>query len=315
MRYFFVVGCPRSGTTMLRMALTRHSQIVIPPETEYFTSFLGHTLYGQRAHLRHLSKKFDLELPLPRRPIRCGPEAVAFYQDLADAYVRRVKREGVSHFGDKSPTHMLRLPRIRALFPDAPIILIYRDGRDVALSCSRTPWSPPDLYVNFAIWLRYYRWQVWARQHLGGPLLFVKYESLVSDPERQLREVAQFLGLSYEPGMAEGRGNREGVPDRVRPWGRKTSEPIDASRREAWRRELTPEQLRHLERWGRTPLLDLGYELLADGRHPLPWWFWPRLIWKHGVWRAHCAWHLLGKELFGAPTFPHRQAEVVDSVS
>ncbi len=43
MNKFFIVGCPRSGTTMVQQALNRHPQVVIPPETKYFFSFYGHS--------------------------------------------------------------------------------------------------------------------------------------------------------------------------------------------------------------------------------------------------------------------------------
>src|SRR5215831_4421176 len=52
---FFIVGCPRSGTTMVQQALNRHSQIVIPPETKFFFSFYGHSLAQQARHVRRLN--------------------------------------------------------------------------------------------------------------------------------------------------------------------------------------------------------------------------------------------------------------------
>ena len=55
MKKLFIVGCPRSGTTLLQQALNRHSQIVIPPETKYFFSFLGHTRRCQHRHIDRLN--------------------------------------------------------------------------------------------------------------------------------------------------------------------------------------------------------------------------------------------------------------------
>ena len=51
------------------------------------------------------------------------------------------------------------MPRVRRLFPDAKILVLYRDGRDVAQSLTRVPWMSANLYVNFVVWL-YYQWVV-----------------------------------------------------------------------------------------------------------------------------------------------------------
>src|SRR5437016_6151356 len=146
---FFIVGCPRSGTTMVQQALNRHSQIVIPPETKYFFSFFGHSRGQQRRHVRRLNEDLRINLPTPARRIRSLDEGRDFYEIMARQYVERLQKKSVASFGEKTPEHTGHLLRIRQMFPRAKIIVLSRDGRDVALSLTKVPWMSSNLYVNF----------------------------------------------------------------------------------------------------------------------------------------------------------------------
>src|SRR5262245_22753054 len=176
MKKFFILGCPRSGTTMLQQALNRHSRIVIPPETRYFSSFLGHSRRHQLRHLERLNRDLEIRLPAPPRRIRTNEEARAFFELMASQYLERLGRLDASCFGEKSPAHTGQLWRIKQVFPDAKILFLYRDGRDVSLSLTKVPWMHKDLYVNFLIWLYYSRILRQAQRDPGLDLLVVKYE-------------------------------------------------------------------------------------------------------------------------------------------
>ncbi len=283
---FFIVGCPRSGTTLVQQALNRHPQIVIPTETKFFFFLLGRSLWRQAKQVRRINDDLRVNLPIPIRRISTVVAARQLYELMAESYLTRLGRCGVSHFGEKSPEHLRRLADIHRVFPQGRIILLYRDGRDVALSLSRVPWMHPDLYVNFAIWLWYHRWQLQAVQRSWSNLLCVRYEDLVTEPERTFRTILNFLDLPYIPEVAAGSGNKEGVLEWEYPWKSQSFERISSARVGVWRRELSIEQIRILERWGGHALRSLGYELATDGASPLPLLFLPRLCWRVGLWRT-----------------------------
>ena len=286
MEYFFIVGAPRSGTTLLQQALNRHSRVAIPPETAFFT-FMGLSARNQRRHLIRLTGDLGVPLHLPKGGVRTIESARRLYSELAGLYVNRLGRGAeVTHFGEKSPEHQRRLGRIGRVFPGSKVVLIYRDGRDVALSLTKLPWMSEDLYVNFALWLHYYRRQKRAETAGGLPLQLhcVKYERLVADPERELRPVLSFLELPYEPAVAEGSNNREGVPAWEHAWKGRSLEKITAGRAGVWRNELSADQVSLLERWGRKELQALGYELATDGKRRLPWLFFPTVYTKSFLW-------------------------------
>jgi hypothetical protein len=262
---FFIVGCPRSGTTMVQQALNRHSQVAIPPETKYFFSFFGHPRRQQARHVGRLNADLGIRLPTPARRVRSAEDGRDYYELMARLYVRRLKKKGVTAFGEKTPEHTGQLPRVRRLFPDAKILVLYRDGRDVAQSLTQVPWMSADLNVNFIVWL-YYQWVVRRERQCAGPNVhFARYEDVVADPEKQLTAILNFLGLPYEPAVVEGYGNREGVPERELAWKGRALGRISRERVGVFRRELTADQIAVLERLGRTALSELGYPLVTDG--------------------------------------------------
>lgn len=297
---FFIVGCGRSGTTMLQQALNRHSRVVIPPETGFFLDLVGHTLRGQRNHMRQIAADLKIDAPPIDRRASSQTQIRELFEEIAARYIASLRKTGaiknqLTHFGEKSPRHLLCLPRILAAYPNASIILIYRDGRDVAPSLARVPWGPSDLYVNFGIWLRFVRAQLHARELTGMNLCEVKYESLVADPKLELERICTFLGLPCEDALAEGSGNREGVPEWEDGWKARALQPINQSRAQLWRTQLTETQLARMEAWGRRELELLGYELSQDPPR-LPLWFLPRVWIKQNAWRIGRALKVAKKE-------------------
>lgn len=289
MRKFFLVGCPRSGTTAIQQALNRHPGIVIPPETEFFSLIMGYlrfTGWGQRRHLRHIAADLHIDVPMPPHRLRRPEDARAVFDDLAERYVQRLGRHNVACFGDKTPHHLPHLPRILAAYPDARIILAYRDGRDVALSLSKVPWGPPSVYAAFSIWLKMCRWHRWALAQKNLNLLCIRYEDLVGNPEKELRRVTDFLGVDYVPQIAEGEGNREGVPEWEYAWKAKAFEKLDAYRVAVWKKEMSMAQIRDLERWGGWALSMLGYELATDGQGRTPFLVGAQAYGRIFTWRA-----------------------------
>jgi hypothetical protein len=278
---------------------------VIPAETRFFIDLAGHLKRGQQRALLQIEQDLGIQLPPLTRRVRSPAEVIALYEEIAGRYVTRMQRDGVRYFGDKSPGHLLVLPRVLRHYPDARIIIVYRDGRDVASSLTRMPWAPPSLYVNFAVWLRHHRWQMWARDHLTTNLHEVRYEDFVSDPDTACRAVCDFLDLRFEPAMVEGSGNREGIPDWEREWKERATEPIGRDRVELWRTELDPREVERLERWGRNALTSLGYEV-STAKGPPPLWFHLKLLCEHTLWRVRCGIALAARELLPVhPDEPH----------
>lgn len=299
MRYFFILGCHRSGTTLLQQALNRHSRIGIPPETKYFSWFLGHSHACQVGRLARLNRDLQISLPAPNGSIRGKRLAREFYAQMAGAYVDRLGKPGVDYFGEKTPAHSGYVPRIRDTFPEARLLWLYRDGRDVALSMRKLPWMSRHIGVNLLIWLFYYRQQRRLAQDRSAPVLFIKYEDLVTRPVEELARVTDFLELPFEPQVALGSGNREGVLDWEYPWKGRAFEPITTACIGVWRRELLPAEIELLEAIGGYALRELGYPLVTP--EPTGWRIWlpPRLLLEVLRFFRLARWDEAANQLFG----------------
>lgn len=261
MKKLFIVGCPRSGTTLLQQALNRHSAVVIPPETKLFNYFFGRSRRCQRIHLKRLNEDLGIDLSVPARKIRTVDEARKFYEQMAAAYVDRLGRTEVAYLGDKTPEQTGHLAHIDRLFPDAKYIFMVRDGRDVALSLTRVPWINCDVYTGFLIWLHF--WRIFKQTQATGSfdIHYLRYEDLVSDPEDELIQVLTFLGLPHEPAVWTGSGNKEGIPKREYEWKAGALEKITDCYAGRWKRELSETELGRLNYLGRKALPDLGYDV------------------------------------------------------
>jgi hypothetical protein len=283
---------------MLQQALNRHPQIVIPPETKYFFSFMGHTRTCQFHHLRRLREDLGIELPVPVQAISSPADARSYYALLADRYIRRVGKPDVAYFGEKTPEHTGVVPRIRSVISNAKFLLIYRDGRDVALSLTKVPWMHDDIYVNFAVWLYYVHHQIRLEQTRNLDLLCVKYENLVTDPIREFKTIMNFLELRYLPNIVDGYGNREGVPERELGWKARALEKITSQRIGLWRTELPVKEIGVLERLGGSTLRSLGYDLMLKPQ-PIPLTFFPRFAAKALSMFTKLPFHLVANQFLG----------------
>ena len=285
-----------------------------PAGDQILFSFFGHPRKGQARHVRRLNADLNIRLPEPARRIRSAVEGRAFYEMMARQYVRRLGKKGVTLFGEKTPEHTGLLPGVRRLFPDAKILVLYRDGRDVAQSLTQVPWMSSHLYVNFVVWL-YYQWVVRKERQGNDPNVhFARYEDVVADPEKQLSAVLNFLGLPFERAVVEGYGNREGVPERELAWKGRALGRISRDRVGTFRRELSHDQIAVLERLGRHALPELGYELLTGGERRLSPTFFMSLAYHLSRLAYRLPWRSAVREVFcrllpGAPAEPETLSE------
>jgi Sulfotransferase family len=297
MEKFFIVGCPRSGTTMVQQALNRHSQIVVPPETKFFFSFFGHPRKRQARHVERINADLGIQLPQPTKQIASLSDGRAYYEEMARQYVDRNAAKDVVHFGEKTPEHTGLLPSIRRLYPEAKILVLVRDGRDVASSMTRMPWMSPNLYVNFIVWL-YYN-SIIEQERLSGcrNMYVAQYEDIAANPQEEFKAILRFLGAGYEPAVAAGCGNREGVPQREMAWKSRALQPITKERIGVFRKELTGDQIEILERLGKEALSSLGYPLLTDGERSLSPAFYMHLAYHLARFVGRLPWNSVAKEL------------------
>jgi hypothetical protein len=264
-----VLGVGRSGTTLLRVMLDRNTTLAIPYES-FFVLPLARR-HGDRprldAFLDDLDRFYQLyEWGISREDVRPRlREGMTTGEAIAAVFEVYAEREGKARWGDKTPLYMQHLPLIERLFPDAVWVHLVRDGRDAALSFLSLPegfsgktWAQPRTAAQFAA-----RWrtEILAARRLGGPYLELRYEDLVSDPERELRRVCEHASLPWEPGMLDHTGVAEVAK---MPEHRNIAKPPTAGLRD-WRNEMSREDALAFEGVAGDVLRSAGYELLQPG--------------------------------------------------
>ena len=194
--HVFLLGFPRSGTTMLGQALANLPDAVTLDEHETLSD-------GMRDFLATLGEK--------RRLAAIGPEDADRHRE---AYWGRVRAAGVEPSGrvfiDKLPMNTIALPLISKLFPDAKILYLRRDPRDVVFSAFRRRFAIDATTVELLTLehaARFYdavmRLTETYREVLDLTLRDQSYEALVADFASETRAICAFAGLGWSPSMAQ----------------------------------------------------------------------------------------------------------------
>jgi tetratricopeptide (TPR) repeat protein len=200
-----IFGLPRSGTTLVEMILSSHSQV----------QALGETTGLQRAvALASQTPRADpLSPPIMAAAAKADPEAMAQAYLHYTAYLR----DGSPVFTEKLPHNYLYLGHFNRAFPAAPMVHVRRSPMDSLFGTYRLlfgggayPWSYrlKDLADNY----RLYRQLTdhW-RQILGPGLVEITLEALIDDPEPQIRALLSGCGLAFEPACLTPERSERGV--------------------------------------------------------------------------------------------------------
>jgi len=241
--HVFLLGFPRSGTTLLEAVLEGHPRVVSADELELLTEAV-YRFMGDRPDLDALARADETELRALRR-----------------AYWERVRQAEIEVAGkvfvDKYPLNTLKLPLIARLFPNAKILFACRDPREVVLACFRRRFKMNAAMYELltlpgaaALYDAVMAFAEAMRPKFGARWYGVRYESLIADFDRQTRAICEFLGLEWVEGMDDVAG-RARARERSTPSTAQLARGLDRSRAEHWRHYAGPLQpvLPTLNRW------------------------------------------------------------------
>ena len=225
----FLVGFPRSGTTLLDQILSGHPGIAVLEERDTLQDLLQAAVLDDSAMARFLSLD----------AAGLDPYRRAYWERVAQFMPDR-PRDAV--FVDKMPLNSMHMPLIHRLFPEARFIFALRDPRDVVLSCFMQSFDLNEAmrhFLSLEETVRYYAAVMSvgaeAMQRLGGQVHRIRYEDVVADTEGQARGLLEFLGLAWDPRVMDfqdtARGKRINTPSYSQ-----VVEPIYTRAKERWRR-------------------------------------------------------------------------------
>lgn len=281
-----IVGCPRSGTSLLAVMLDSHPELAVPPETaflKYVPALRGDAASMARrfidlvtADRTPLSNWSDFGLGHDAFEARIRSLAPFTPAEAARAfYAMYAESQGKRRAGEKTPDNIFVMRELAELLPEVHYLHVIRDPRDTVLSWRKTWFAPSqDWGALGAAWQQHVA--VGRKQGAGvAHYLELRYEDLVLSPASELARVCAFLGLAYSPRMCEfeaqgaariarlkGRTHVNGRvvtrEDRTRIHANLARPPL-RDRIGAWKREMSAVERAAVERAANPLLAALGY--------------------------------------------------------
>jgi hypothetical protein len=283
----FIVGVGRSGTTMLRLMLDAHPDLAIPPETHFVPDLIDAIEAGASPEqavetMTAVRQWGDLRTDPADVLVRWrqldefapGPALRAFYEIYAE-------RQGKPRYGEKTPAYVRSMVKIEGALPEARFIHVIRDGRDVALSRWKRTLGDKDPAPAGQVAETWQRRIRRAQRHgrKVAHYLELRYEDLVTDTEPNLRRIAGFLELPWDPVMlsyhehaaermaemardlpaSDGKPTRPGA-ERMQAHAM-TQKPPDPSAMYRWKERMSPADVAAFDAAAGELLAELGYEV------------------------------------------------------
>lgn len=265
MQPVFIVGCQRSGTTMLGSLLGGEVHSIAIPEAQFVADLapargdeavdLGGVIDAIEQHYRYKIWNFDLG---GKRPQGSGPYAEAI-RWLVRQYGAAEGKPDPRRWIDHQPGHVREIMELRAHFPALKAVHVVRDGRAIAASVMPLNWGPNAIQSAANYWTQRVAMGMALREYLGAEnFMQVRYEDLVADPDAELAKICGFLGMEFDPAMSDGKGFK--VPAFTQNQHALVGKRPDPSRLQSWRKTLSAREIEIFEALVGPLLTYLGYE-------------------------------------------------------
>lgn len=265
----FIVGCPRSGTTLLGRMLDRHPALAIFPETQFhLLVYLRRNAFGDLtdpAKRRRLISEYLQSRPIKAAGLntaefaeKLSREATSYRALFTSMLSYYADLQGKPRYGEKTALHALFLETLCEWFPNALILHLLRDPRAAVASLQHAPWASSSVMTNARKWLKLNQAARRFRERPG--YLEVRYEALVTDPVRELRAICSFLGEEYSPSMIVPDLNSTAESNGAMRWRTATT----PARLDVWKKELAADQVAQIEWVLGQEMESFGYQRSAS---------------------------------------------------
>lgn len=276
----FIIGNPRSGTSLLRSLLNAHQDMCIPPECGFLLWLYPNwkdaewNADGKRSFAAAVqaSRKFETwgvepaELEGTLRAASIGSYADAASCVFRTYAIKKGRANGI--LGDKNNYFIQHIPKLREIFPNARFVHIVRDVRDVACSYreldrkSISSIYQPRLQSNCAAIAQ--EWQTnnesARRDLMGAEHTLVRYEDLVCRTEETINGIFGFLGLERLHGITTELHLRHlDEPPEFLQWKAKLTGPVDTGSVGRYKLDLTQDEINVIQHIAGGMMVEYGY--------------------------------------------------------
>lgn len=206
---FFIVGCGRSGTSLLRSMLNNHPDIAIPLESLFIIDYL---LVADRFDLETLKPLMAGEPELVEWGINIQPDDFRSCDSVVEmiylVHERYANQHGKTYWGQKTPRFVRHMDLLSTSFHKPRFIHIVRDPRAVVNSLIRSNVHRSDAYHAAKRWNLDVGLALEFERTHPDSILRIKYEGLVSEPENSIRQILAFLEMEFDPSVFNLPGER-----------------------------------------------------------------------------------------------------------
>ncbi len=294
---FFIMGRPRSGTTLLRTLFDAHPNVKIPPEfpillplyqkfrnvkdwdEKAIRSFIDHIYKNKAFNNRTLDN-----LKIDREEYTANLMKMAHsggIQDFLKSFNYQAfsifPKEKILRIGDKNPIYSIFVKRFLKIFPEARFICIVRDYRDNYISMKglkELKLEAPILTLQVARWRYVTKRFLRCRDKYPDRFRIIRYEDLVTNQEKVFRDLCSFIDIPYDPAVFDFFTKKEETfriypKELVEKYHKSLMNPINTGRMNLWKKELTDNQVKLADQVAGKYADIMGYERLDKRFNPL----------------------------------------------
>lgn len=227
-QFFFIVGRPRSGTTLLLTILDANPHVLIPVEWPVISKLLPkyrHISYFSkeilsefindiencRFHNHYGYKDMNFRHEVIREKILACPPDITFNHLISIVYSHYqslFEKKEILALGDKNPVASRQIKDLLLTFPEAKFIHISRDYRDHTVSMINAGFGQKNIPLIVYRWNKYQQILLKAYRKHPGRFLRLKYEDMVDNPEKWIRQICEFINIPYYPQMLDFHKNK-----------------------------------------------------------------------------------------------------------
>lgn len=252
-RLAFVVGFPRSGTTLLAGLLNSHSKICASPETQFYTQAMRCNRFRKSDYAPQALKRIYTSTRLS--DLNIEPSKIEFlvndsHNSLTDFFANLLntyseRKKSCSIIVEKSPDHIKYLPQIINDFPRSKIIAITRDPRAAISSLTRTTWNHRST-LNASL---EFRFQMKQLSLFRDKAHILRYEDLVTDPQATLKSICNYLKIRYQVEMVENGSGHQIIPTWENEWKKNSKGKPTTDSLNKWEKHLSRHEVKMIEKF------------------------------------------------------------------
>jgi len=269
---FFIIGRPRSGTTLLRSLLDVHSTVIVPLEYPILLrvmrkyrqqnfkniqqkQWLFHLLTSFKTHKYKFYDALGLNENQLHNLIVHHHGTLSFqqgFQYFIQCCTSARLLENPVLLGDKNPVYSFYFQTLMRKFPESKFLFLIRDPRGQFHSIKRFDFEISNPFLQAARWKLITKRMLKAHLKFPSRTLIVRYEDLVENSESKLEEICHFLSLDFELEMLNFHKFRtayidEKIGDQFKRFHSSLTEPISNSKIDLWKSKLNPREVKKIE--------------------------------------------------------------------